>query len=222
MFTHWKRYLNANSAIELVPVELAGRGKRIYDPLYHNLQDAVEDLYHRNSGEIANAPYAFFGHSLGGLLAYELALKIKQINTRQPIHLFFSGRSAPNVDNPNERKYHLMEDEEFKEEVVKLGGTPRDFFEYVELTDLFMPLLRNDFKLAETDLIQRKVNPFDCDITIFSGKEDHRISGEQIDGWKAHTNGRCTFHYFNGGHFFIHDEVTRIVKLIDNTLKEQC
>ena len=143
------------------------------------------------------------------------------MNTRQPIHLFFSGRSAPDVADARKKKYYLMDDDEFKAEVINIGGTPRELFEHPELTELYMPLLRTDFTLAETDLTQREVYPFDCDITILSGKEDHRISREQIVAWRTHTKGSCMFRYFNGGHLFLHDQAVGIVKLIENTLREQ-
>jgi surfactin synthase thioesterase subunit len=172
VFSKWNQYLDAASGIALVPLELAGRGKRIAEALHDDLEAVVEDLYRRNSRQMADSPYAFFGHSLGGLVAYELARKIKYANIRQPLHLFFSGRSAPDVSR-REKEFHLMGDEEFREEVMKLGGTSREVFDHPELAELFVPLLRSDFKLAETDLTHRTVDPFDCAITIFAGKEDH-------------------------------------------------
>ncbi|MBB6109958.1 Surfactin synthase thioesterase subunit [Mucilaginibacter lappiensis] len=219
IYARWKSYLNMDSCIELIPIELAGRGKRISEPLNHDLEEVVEDLYQKIKSGITNGPYAFFGHSLGGLLIYELAQKIKGLNIRQPVHLFFSGKSAPDIAGPVRNKYHLMDDNEFKQEVIKLGGTPPEFFEHPELTDLFLPMLRNDFRLADTGFAQRRVIPFDCDISIFSGKEDYRISKEQVEAWKTHTRGLCAFHYFNGGHFFLHDEAVDIIRIIDNTLK---
>lgn len=219
IYSRWQPYFNSHNGIELVPIELTGRGRRIHEPLYPDLMQAVEDLYELISNDIKSAPYAFFGHSLGGLLVYELAQKIKQLQIRQPLHLFFSGRGAPNIEIKR-KKYHLMNDEEFKDEVIKLGGTPPEFFDHPELTELFLPLLKNDFKLAETNLAQRELNPFKCDISIFSGKEDDKICQEQIDGWKLHTGANCSVHYFEGGHFFLHDEIPEISKLINNALKK--
>lgn len=219
IYSKWKPHL---TGFELVPVELAGRGKRMQDRMYAGLHEAVDDLYQRLRGGIEDSPYAFFGHSLGGLLAYELAQKIKNLDVRQPLHLFFSGKSAPSVERRDEKKYHLMDDEEFKQEVMGLGGTPPEFFNHPELMDLFLPLLRNDFKLAETSLAEKEVVPFDCDISVFLGKEDNEISAGQADGWKAHTKGACTLHYFNGDHFFLHDETAAITALINYNLTKHC
>lgn len=218
IFNKWKSCLGINSGIELIPVELAGRGRRIQEPLYAGLQEAIEDLYQVVRDDIQNAPYAFFGHSLGGLLAYELAQKIKSLDVTQPLHLFFSGKSAPNIERNKTAKYHLMDSEEFKSKVIDLGGTPPEFFDHPELMELFLPLLRNDFKLAETNLTQRKLDPFECDISVFLGKEDYEISAEQADSWKVHTNGACVLHYFKGGHFFLNEQVAAIVGLMSDAL----
>jgi medium-chain acyl-[acyl-carrier-protein] hydrolase len=219
VFSKWKQFLTKNAGIELRALELPGRGIRMLEPLYAGLPEAVEDLYQMISDEISESPYALFGHSLGGLLVYELAQKIKQLNTRQPLHLFFSGKSAPHVER--KKKYHLMNNEEFKRELLQLGGTPPEFFDHPELMDLFLPLLKHDFKLAETSLTERKLDPLDCDITVFLGKEDHEISIEDANGWKLHTQRSCTLHYFNGNHFFINDEAAAVTKLIDNTLSKK-
>jgi len=217
IFNKWKSYLNIYSGVELIPVELAGRGTRISEPLYAGLQEAVDDLYQIVSAKIGNTPYALFGYSLGGLLAYELAQKIKSVkNIRQPLHLFFSSMSAP-YTGPN-KNYHLMDNDEFKLRVIELGGTPPEFFDHPELVDFFLPMLRNDFRLSETNLSEQKTDPFQCDISIFLGKEDHEIYAEQINNWKIYTNGICAFHYFNGGHFFLHDEGAAITGLISNVL----
>ena len=73
-YNKWRQYLDKH--IELRPVELAGRGRRIYDPLYQSIEEAVDDVYQLISPELAKGPYAFFGHSMGGIIAYELAYKI--------------------------------------------------------------------------------------------------------------------------------------------------
>lgn len=221
IYNGWKAYFSANTGIEVIPIELAGRGKRTGQPFYSDLEDAVEDIYQEIKDDITDTPYAFFGHSLGGLLIYELAQKIKQLDLPQPLHIFFSGRGAPNIKSEKDKKYHLMDDDEFKQEVLGLGGTPRELFEHPELRELFLPLLRNDFKLSETKLTDREVSPFNCNITVFSGKSDSKISAEQLNGWSAHTNGTCSVHYFNGGHFFLHSEVSGITKLIVGALKDR-
>jgi surfactin synthase thioesterase subunit len=184
--------------------------------LYCGLTEAVEDLYRIIEKDI-DGPYALFGHSLGGLLVYELARKIEGIGVKRPMHLFFSGRGAPCV--PREKKnYHLMEEEDFRNSVIDLGGTPPEIFDHPELLEVFLPILKNDFSLAETDPGDNGQTAFECGITVFLGKEDEWINDEQAGGWRRNTKGVCSIHYFNGGHFFLHDEMTGISNLIGSTL----
>ena len=215
IYNKWKPYLHPR--IELFPIELAGRGKRIADPFYSNLNEAVDDIYPEIKSEIQNSQYGLFGHSMGGLIVYDLAQKIRDHNLPAPQHIFFSGRSAPHVYREDDKIFHLMGNEEFKSEVMDLGGTPPSFFEHPELMELFLPLLKNDFKIAETQVYDREINPFDSNISILLGKEDD-LNAEECDGWKLHTKKLCSIHHFNGGHFFLHNEVKQIVKFINNTL----
>ena len=222
MFGKWEQYLD--SRIELIPVELAGRGRRIGEALYGDLPDAIEDVFQLVKEEIClvkddicASPYALFGHSMGGLIAYELAQKIQDHELPPPVHIFFSGQRAPHIIDAKEKKYCLMDDLEFRRELIELGGTPPEFFEIPELVDTFLPLLRNDFRLAETETHQRKIRPLDVDFSVFLGKDDD-LTPEQGEGWKQHTRQDCRIHYFDGGHFFLNDLTEQLVKLINDSL----
>jgi surfactin synthase thioesterase subunit len=214
IFNKWKQYLDPQ--IEFRPIELSGRGKRIHEPLYKDLSEVIEDVFQIIKEEISRSQYALFGHSMGGMISYELAQKIRNTGNNQPLHIFFSGRSAPHVNREGDKKYHLMNDDLFKKEIMELGGTPPEFFKHPELLELFLPLLKNDFRIAETEIHAREVHPLDGNITVLVGEEDD-LSGE-CDGWKKHTKRLCSIHYFKGGHFFLHNEAQPIVKLINNTL----
>lgn len=215
IFSKWKQYLDTR--IELVPVELAGRGKRIHESLYEDVPEVIEDVYQIVRKAINGGPYALFGHSMGGMISYQLSQKLRENNYPTPQHIFFSGRSAPHVKRSDEKKYHLLGEEEFRKEVITLGGTPPEFFDHPELLEVFLPLLKNDFKLAESDIHNGEIHPLDCSITVFLGKGED-LTTEQCDGWKKHTKKMCTIHYFEGEHFFINNETEQIVTLINDTL----
>jgi surfactin synthase thioesterase subunit len=133
------------------------------------------------------------------------------------MHVFFSGRGAPNSKRADKEMYHLLDDDRFRSKVMELGGTPPEFFEYPELVELFLPLLRNDFRMAETDIRGEKVAPLQNDISVFMGKEAD-LTAEECDSWKFCGAGRCTIYYFNKGHFFLHDETEQIAGIINNIL----
>lgn len=215
IFHKWKHYLHPD--IELVPIELAGRGRRICDLLYRDVPEAIDDVFALIKDRIGQSPYALFGHSMGSMISYELAKRIRQEGLPPPKHIFFSGRSAPHVKRKDEKIYHLMNDEEFKREVMELGGTPPGFFDDPDLAQLFLPLLKNDFRLAETVEDTHNIQPFDESITVFMGKDDD-LTAEECDGWKRYSKRNCHICYFEGKHFFLLDETEQLVKIINRSL----
>lgn len=215
IYSKWRRYLDPG--IELRAVELAGRGKRIHEGLYRNVADAVSDIMDLIKNEIKDTPYALFGHSMGSMIAYELARKISTDGFPPPRHVFFSGRGAPHLRKEKEQLYHLMEDEEFRTAVLELGGTSPEFFHHPELLELFLPMLRNDFRLAEERDRADDISLLDVNITVLTGKDDD-LTVEQIQAWKQYTTRFCNIHYFEGGHFFINDDITGVVEIINDTL----
>ena len=217
IYAPWRQYLHPQ--VELVPVELAGRGRRIHEARYADLPAAIEDAFCLIEGQLSGGAYAFFGHSLGGLIAFELAHCLRDRGYPAARHLFFSGKSAPHVADSHPKQYHLMGEEEFKREVMELGGTPPELFEHPELLQLFLPLLRSDFKLAETPLHPSRLRPLDCRFTVFLGRDD-QLSDAQCDGWHDLTARCCNLHYFTGGHFFLHQHTGPIVQIINVGLAE--
>jgi medium-chain acyl-[acyl-carrier-protein] hydrolase len=215
IYNHWQKYVSPD--IEVVSIELAGRGRRVQDPLYTNLQEVIEDVFALVKEEIEDVPYAIFGHSMGCMIAYYVTQKIVSNNLPAPLHLFFSGRGAPHIERKNRKSYHLMDDETFKHELLKLGGTPPEFFEHPELMELFLPLIKNDFRLVESEGVLSEYHPFTFNISVFIGKCEN-ITAEQCTGWKEHTTQLCSIYYCQGGHFFLHKEAENILHIIERTL----
>lgn len=214
IYNKWRKHLREE--VELIPVELPGRGKRINEAFYRDIPGAVEDVLHIIRKEVQQSPYALFGHSMGAMIAYHLAQKIGKSDMAQPVHVFISGRGAPSVRREDKKRYSLMNDEEFLEAVIDLGGTSEDFLQHPELVELFFPLLRNDFQLSESEATEDVVVPLDSDITVLLGK-DEDLTAEQCTGWRNHTEHTCNMIYFNGGHFFIHEETEKIAEIINST-----
>lgn len=214
IYEGWKKYIHPY--IEVVPVEYSGRGKRFSESLYTNINDLTEDIYNTIKSELNEMPYAFLGHSMGSLVAYELAYKIKENHENDPMHIFFSGKSAPNIIK-TEKVLHTLNDNEFKKEILKLNGTPKEVLENKELMDIFLPVLRADFKANEEYEYNGKRDKLDCDFTVLYGKEED-IEINEIIEWKNHTKCSCNFFQLNGGHFFINSEFENVTKIINSIL----
>lgn len=214
IYLPWKRYLN--SSIQLIPLELKGRGKRIFEPFYINFQEAVEDVYSIIRSEVDNSRYALYGHSMGSVLVYEVLKKIRENHLPSPINVFFSGRYPPHI----EKNYnlHALSDQEFRKVVMGYGGTPREVFDEKELLDLFVPIIRADFKMLEQREHVPDDNRYDFDITVFGGTKDSIVHLEELAQWRKYTHKNCAIYTFNGGHFFINELTEEVVNIVNQIL----
>lgn len=211
----WNKTLQ-NPNVEFVLVELAGHGKRIFDPLYEDVNSMVEDVYTMIADQL-DGPFAFFGHSMGSMVAYELYQLLRIRGQSLPSHVFFSGRAAPNGNREGKKMFSRMNDEEFKNEVLELGGTPKEFFSNPELMEIFLPVLRNDFRLSEESPIHPNPNPLACAISVFIGTEEGLTEKECTD-WEKHTSSQCNLHYIEGDHFFLHPKQEEVIQHIENAI----
>ncbi|NLW46660.1 MAG: thioesterase [Firmicutes bacterium] len=214
IYNKWRTYLNPN--IQLVPMEMAGRGVRFKEDFYQSIAEAVNDLYTNIDFKSNHDPYAFFGHSMGSILVYELCRKIAADNQKGPAHIFVSGMHPPHIKK--ERKIlHQLPLAEFKEEVIKMGGTPREVFENQELMDYFVPIIKADYKIYETYEFLPNDTKFDFGITAFNGLSDKPTFAEMLE-WGNYTSDFSKLYQYEGDHFFIHNHTAAIVDVINKTL----
>lgn len=217
IYATWKRDLAPG--IQLHTPELAGRGRRLMDDRYPNAGAAVDDLLEMMGKTINQGPYAIFGHSMGAMLTLRLLQRMQKEGMVLPVHAFFSGRKALQIQR-DKRLLADLPEEEFKEEVMKLGGTPKEFFDEPELMALFLPTLRADFKLAEDNRFDPMITPFDLPISVLVGETEDLLP-EEVSGWKEWTTQTCDIYKYPGGHFFINDNREAIIGLINKTLTKQ-
>ncbi|PYG89067.1 surfactin synthase thioesterase subunit [Ruminiclostridium sufflavum DSM 19573] len=215
VYSKWKKGLA--DFIELQEVELPGRGRRYSSPFCGNIDEAVEDIIKQIESKISDGgKYAFFGHSMGTLIVYELVNRIKEVYDSEPVHIFFSGRNSPDIKVEN-KVVHTLSDEEFKFELNKFGGIPDQIFENEELAKIFIPILRADYKLIDTYNYAKKKTKLNTDMTVFYGTEDAYIKSD-IKSWEKYTTRRCDFIEYEGGHFFINTYMKEIICDINNIL----
>ena len=147
-------------------------------------------------------PFAFFGHSMGGLISFELARLLRQKYRKNPIHLFISGRRPPQIPNTNS-PIHVLPETEFLQELRHLNGTPLSVLQNAELMQLLLPILRADFAVLETYTYTTEP-PLECPITAFGGLQDKDITLEDLEAWRKQTNSSYQLQMFPGDHFFLH------------------
>lgn len=188
-------------------VRYPGRETRMHDPV----PGGIGMLAHTLAGELAPlaaGTYSFFGHSMGALLAFELAHRWQSCGLR-PRHLWLSGRRAPQI--PADRPHlHALPDAEFLAAVNRrYEALPAALLAVPELVELMLPVLRADFRCVETYVAPSRL-PLDVPITILRGREDRWIDATAVAGWGQHTTGGVDEVVFPGGHFYL-DAVLRDV-----------
>ncbi len=215
VYNKWRKHIA--SSIELCPVELAGRGKRFGEPFYNSLYDAANDVFNSIADKINEVPYAIFGHSMGSWIAFELYYKLKETGFKEPIHIFFSGRYPPHIKKGG-KVFNELTNEEFKEEILKIGETPVELFEDKAMESAIIQLLKADYKILENYKFLPKGQPINCDITIFNGKRDNDVTGNDLKEWPKYSGKQCDIYEFDGGHFFINSEREVVLKAISDKL----
>lgn len=191
--------------IEVRPVQPPGREGRIGEPAFRHVEPLVEALAAAlpdDPGE--GLPFAFFGHSMGTLIAYELARLLRRQGCPEPARLLVSAHRAPQQP-PREDPIHDLPEPEFRQRLRELNGTPEAVLEHPELMELLGPLLRADFALNET-YVQAPGEPLACPITAFGGDADPDVTVDDLRLWAECTTGPFHLHVYPGDHFFLHHD----------------
>lgn len=214
IYSKWKKLIHPS--IEIKEVELAGRGRRMIEPLIDNMEETVEDIFHIIKEQISG-PYALFGHSMGGLITYELCHKLKKEGYPDPAHVFISGRKGPQVKF-REHTIHDLPDEDFIFEILKYDGMDRSVFDNKELANIFIPILRADFKMIETYVYRTPSELLNYHLSIFHGINDKAVQWNELLHWKEVTRKESEIFTFPGGHFFINEHSEQVINQINKTL----
>jgi medium-chain acyl-[acyl-carrier-protein] hydrolase len=215
MYRHWKTLLHPS--IRLRPLELAGRGRRFDDSYYNDLDEAVEDLYRLVEPHLEGDDLAFFGHSMGALLCYELIGKIWKHQSLAPVHAFMSGRVPPNNDDI--KKLYHTSDAQLLKEVIQWGVFSKQQLKDKALVRMFLSILRADVKIVDTYNPQdREQPPLPCSISVLTGSKDVVAQSWKMSPWTDFTTQLCSFHVFPGGHLYIEEYQKQVVDLINTTL----
>ncbi|MEU1284235.1 thioesterase domain-containing protein [Kitasatospora sp. NPDC005856] len=189
------------STVELRAVQLPGRQDRIAEPAEHDLAELVGRLADEIEPLLTERPFAFFGHSMGALLAVELTRELRRRGAPQPLALGLSGWPNPRGGLPRE-SYEGLSDEQFLDRVTRLGGIPDEVLAAPELLDLVLPTLRADFTVVESH-VYREQEPFDLPVSVFGGTGDPFTVAGGLADWQYETSSATTVRQYPGRHFYL-------------------
>lgn len=198
VFRDWPEFLPKE--VEVCAAQLPGREMGRRDTLHTEAAPVVDMLTEALAPRL-DVPFAFFGHSLGALLAFLCARQLRRRYNLLPLQLFASGRSAPHWTRREKPFYDLPQDV-FIQRLKGLGGTETTILEDAELMGLLTPILRADFQMNET--YEYTPEPaLDCPISAFRGARDELMSYDEVAAWREHTTGTFRLRTLPDGHFFI-------------------
>lgn len=209
VFREWQRHLGPD--VDLCLVHLAGRARRIGERPHTRLRPLVEEVADVMRLE-GHTRFAFYGHSMGALIAFELARELRRRSRPLPAHLFFSACRAPSAVRGAPVTFNLPH-RDFMAALEKLNGTPLEFFERPEIQKTLLPLLRADFEITDTYEYLTE-SPLACPINLYGGDRDELAAVESLSPWQVETSGECQIHLFSGGHFFIQTHKAEFLRML--------
>ena len=213
VFREWQRYFSPE--IDICLVHLPGRARRIGERPHTRMQPLVKEVADAIRTEVRGR-FSFYGHSIGALISFELARELRRRNCGAPAHLFLSACRAPTKVRAVPRTFDLPV-AEFMAMIQRLNGTPKEFFEYPEIQNSLLPLLRADFEIIDTYEYLAE-SPLACPITVYGGELDELASLKNLAPWELETSGECKMRVFSGGHFFIQSHKMEFVRTLREDL----
>lgn len=194
--------------IDIVAVQPPGRETRLREEPFTRMEPFLDALLPAMR-PLLDLPFAFYGHSLGAYVGYEIAHRLRAEGGPQPVQLFIGGSAAPQV-NVIDHPIAELPDAEFREGIASYNGTPAEVLEHKELWELLLPALRADFRVYE-NYVYTQAAPLDVPFSAFGGLLDEETTREELEAWKALTTKAFQVRMLPGNHFFMHSDRTKVL-----------
>jgi len=217
LFHRWSRYLPRE--IDVFAVQLPGRETRLTETPCASIFSAAQKLA-EIIATYSDLPFACYGHSMGGLLAFEVIRELRELGSGGPSHLFVGACPAPHLPRRHQPIRNLPDREFLVELSRRYGGIPQEVMESSELMELFLVPLRADFTMLEQwSFVEKEL--VDCPITAFGGFQDQSVTMEEIGAWKMQTNSTFSLSMLPGGHLFVRESYQSLLKAIAPKLSDE-
>lgn len=200
--------------VEVLAVQYPARQTRHLEPGIDNIPDFADQIF-AVLQDLNDKPLAFFGHSMGAVLAYEVALRMQRAGLPSPVRLFASGRRAPS--RYRDERIHEGTDAEIVAELRKLGGPNPAVLADPEMLEIILPAVRSDYTAIER-YRHEPGRKLDCPVTVVVGDNDPRVTIDEARAWAEHTTGPFDLETFPGRHFYLVDQGPRVIDLVRTKL----
>jgi surfactin synthase thioesterase subunit len=202
--------------IDVCPVRLPGREARWNEPSFVNIHELVASLAEELRRHL-DVPYVLFGHSMGALVAYELARHLRWGGHAEPVQFVVAGARAPHRPDPFPPIHHLPDDA-LAQKLKQMQGTPPEVLENPELLRLVLPMIRADFTMCET-YVHAPDLPLSCPITAYGGEADRQVTIADLAAWRCHTIDAFSIHTLPGAHFFLNTSRGLLLRAVSRDLQ---
>jgi medium-chain acyl-[acyl-carrier-protein] hydrolase len=210
VFSRWTGLLGLD--IEGVCVQYPGRGQRFREKSLTSIPEIVDGIV-RRFDDLSSKPFAFYGHSLGGWVAFEVARRLRRMGMPTPQHLFVGASRPPHL-GPAFDPIHALPETEFIEALqARYGGIPTVIYQDREILNLFMMAMRADFTAYELHRMEHEP-PLPMPITAFAGAEDDAVTAASMKEWAIHTDAEFELNVLPGGHFFPPSTIETLIEMI--------
>lgn len=201
-------------SIDICAIQLPGRAERINDKFLPNF-DCIVNILANEISNYDDLPFAFFGHSMGGVLAFELCHYLVEHKLQTPIHLFISSANSPS--NLYRSTSIMKNDQQLIDMLKRYGGTPSELLHDKGFMAFLLPIMRADFDLLSnyTYKIRQKLS---IPLTLITGDKDFSLTYETLPAWANETSQAYRHICLNGGHFYHHQEPASVISIIWDTL----
>lgn len=202
--------------IELLAVQLPGREDRFAEGKLLRMQQVVAHVL----GDIANLadlPLVLFGHSMGALVAYEVALALRGQLAREPAALIVSGHAAPDAAAAHDQGWHRADDEAFIANLRRLGGTPDEVLADAQMMHMLLPMLRADYEILE-HYVYSPGQVLSCPLLACAGERDGEVTEMGMQAWRRYSSAASEVHWFSGDHFYVGSQVQELSQRLQNWL----
>lgn len=212
VYEKWKKRCHS---MEIIPVELAGKGRRLREKPYTTIQEGAKDIFNIILSETqVDKHYAILGHSMGGIFAYEVAKLINLHEFNPPEFIFLSGIESPDIlkNNP---KISLLSDKKFWHEIYNLGGLDQFILENNKLINFYLPIIKHDYYILDIYEDNQMQLPYKG--ILFIGNKDH-VNKRKVELWQNRFVDKIKIYEFEGNHFFIYERYEEILDIISRIL----
>lgn len=210
-YQRWAQKLLSDDTVEVCIIQLPGRAERMNEECIIDMQVLIRDLFNSVS-HLFDKPYVCFGHSLGSLVCFELMHKVKSNSLNLAKHIILSSKQPPHLTRHYEMLSHKT-NEEIVSTLKNLDGTPYFILQDKYLTDILVPIIKNDFLLNENYTFNN-LAPLDINMTILGAKNDFFVPYYELKEWEVHTTEAFNIKLYNGSHFYIYDYEDEIIDII--------